>query len=436
VTATGSSAAERARVLVLGGGFGGLQCARKLAGKEVDVLLVDRNNYHLFTPLLYQVASSLLNPSEISFPLRHILRGRKNVRVRRTEIARVDFAARRAFSAEGHAFAYDWLVIATGAETNFYGIESVEQESFGLKDLPDGMALRNHVLDCFEAALLEPDPEARRGWLTFLVVGGGPTGVEYAGALCELFRLVLPGDFPDLDVGGSRVILFEALDRLLYEFPPELGEYTKRALERRGVEVRLGTRVTGVEGDGAVLLADGGVLTARTLIWAAGVRPIAPVTDPPLPRTRQGRIEVDENLRVRGQDRVFAIGDAAAMLDHGKPLAMMAPQAMQAGRHVAAQILRAVEGGALQPFRYRDKRVMATIGRSAGVAAIGPLRLKGFLGWMGWLVVHLYFLIGFRNRWIVLSRWIYNYFRLDRPIRLIASSAPAKRRRTDSSSSP
>ena len=427
--------AGRPRVLVLGGGFGGLQCARKLAGKPVDVLLVDRNNYHLFTPLLYQVASSLLNPSEISFPLRHILRRGKNVRVRRAAVAKIDLDARRAITEEGHAFEYDWIVIATGAETNFYGIDSVERCAFGLKDLPDGMALRNHVLECFEAALLEPDPELRQRWLTFLVVGGGPTGVEYAGALCELFRLVLPADFPDLDVRTSRVILVEALDRLLYEFPAELGEYTKRALERRGVEVRLGTRVAAVEGD-AVRLADGGALPVRTLIWAAGVRPTAPATEPPLPRTRPGRIEVDENLRVRGQERAFAIGDAAAMLHDGAPLAMMAPQAMQAGRHVAAQILRAIEARPLEPFRYRDKGVMATIGRSAGVAAIGPLRLKGFLGWLGWLVVHLYFLIGFRNRLIVLSRWTYNYFRLDRPIRLIASSAPSKSRRTASSSSP
>lgn len=432
----GGESAPRPRVLVLGGGFGGLQCARKLAGKPVDVLLVDRNNYHLFTPLLYQVASSLLNPSEISFPLRHILRRGQNVRVRRAQIGRIDLAERRAVTIGGHAFAYDWLVIATGAETNFYGIDSVERGAFGLKDLPDGMALRNHVLDCFEAALLETDPAARQAWLTFLVVGGGPTGVEYAGALCELFRLVLPADFPDLDVRRSRVILVEALDRLLYEFPSELGDYTKAALERRGVEVRLGMRVTGMDGDGAVRLADGGLLPARTLIWAAGVTPVAPETEPPLPRTRQGRIEVDESLRVRGQDCVFAIGDAAAMLEDGEPLAMMAPQAMQAGRHVAEQILRVERGRPLEPFRYRDKGVMATIGRSAGVAAVGPLRLKGFLGWMGWLVVHLYFLIGFRNRFIVLSRWTYNYFRLDRPIRLIASSAPSKSSRTDSSSIP
>ena len=428
--------AKRSRVVVLGGGFGGLQCARALGGKPVDVLLLDRNNYHLFTPLLYQVASSLLNPSEISFPLRHVLRGRGNVRVRMAEVARLDLEGRRVIAADGRAFEYDWLVIATGAETNFFGIESVERVALGLKHLPDAMALRNHVLGCFEAALLEKDLEARRQWLTFLVVGGGPTGVEYAGALSELFRLVLPGDFPDLDVRQSRVVLLEALDRLLFEFPSELGEYTKQALEKKGVEVRLATRVTDVDGESGVRLADGSEVGARTLIWAAGVKPASPGSDPPLPLSRKGRVEVDENLFVRGQDRVFAIGDVAEARQDGEALAMMAPQAMQEGRYVAAQILRSIEGAPLVPFRYRDKGVMATIGRSAGVAAVGRLRLKGFIGWIAWLVIHLYFLIGFRNRLIVLSRWTYNYFRLDRPIRLITSSGASKRRTTVSSSSP
>lgn len=423
-------------MIVLGGGFGGLQCARALAGKPVDVLLLDRHNYHLFTPLLYQVASSLLNPSEISIPLRRVLRGRDNVRVRLTEVVRLDLAGRRVIAADGKAFDYDWLVVATGAETNFFGIDSVEQAALGLKNLPDAMALRNHVLGCFEAALLEEDSEARRRWLTFLVVGGGPTGVEYAGALSELFRLVLPRDFPDLDVRQSRVVLVEALERLLFDFPPELGEYTQRTLEQKGVEVRLETRVTDIEGDSRVRLADGGALGARTLIWAAGVKPSPPASDPPLPLTRKGRVEVDEDLLVRGQDRVFAIGDVAEARQDGEALAMMAPPAMQAGRHVAAQILRAIEGEPLEPFRFRDKGVMATIGRSAGVAAVGRLRLKGWIGWIAWLVIHLYFLIGFRNRLVVLSRWTYNYFRLDRPIRLITSSGASKRRTTVSSSKP
>lgn len=431
----GGGDATRPRVLVLGGGFGGLQCARALADEPLDLLLLDRHNYHLFSPLLYQVASSLLNPSEISFPLRRTLRA-KNLRVRMAEVTRLDLAGRRVHAADGHAFDYDWLVLATGAVTNFFGIESVERAALGLKDLPDALALRNHVLSCFEAALLEDDPEDRRGWQTFLVIGGGPTGVEYAGALSELFRLVLPRDYPDLDVRGSRVVLVEALDRLLADFPPELGRYTRRALERKGVEVRLGTRVTGVEGDTEVRLADGGTIGARTLIWAAGVRADAPAADPPLPLTSGGRVDVDENLRVRGQERVFAIGDVAGFRWEGELLAMMAPPAMQEGRHVAAQVLRAARGQPLEPFRFHDKGVMATIGRSAGVAARGKLRLKGFLGWIAWLAVHLYYLIGVRNRLVVLSRWTYNYFRLDRPIRLITRSGASKIRSTSSSSSP
>lgn len=423
------------RVVVVGGGFGGLQCARKLAGRPVDVLLLDRRNHHLFTPLLYQVASSLLNPSEISFPLRRILRA-PNVHVRMANVVRLELDERRVRAADGHAFGYDWLVLATGSATNFFGLQSVEHAALGLKDLPDALALRNHVLGCFEAALLEEDPEDRRGWQTFLVVGGGPTGVEYAGALSELFRLVLPRDFPDLDVSASRVVLVEARDGLLPDFPVELDRYTRQALERKGVEVRLGSPVTEVVGETDVRLADGSTIHARTLIWAAGVKPSSPPSDPPLPRAADGRIEVDEYLRVQGRERVFAIGDAAGFRWKGEPLPMMAPPAMQQGRHVAEQILRASRGAPLEPFRFRDKGVMATIGRSAGVAAMGDLRLKGWIGWIAWLVVHLYYLIGFRNRFVVLSRWTYNYFRLDRPIRLITRSGASKIRSTSSSSSP
>jgi NADH dehydrogenase len=405
-------------VVIVGAGFGGLQCARRLAGEPVDVILLDRHNYHLFTPLLYQVASSLLNPSDIAIPVRAILRRARNLRFRLAEVTRIDFDGRRVETAAGASVEYDWLVLAAGSRTNFFGLQGVARNAIGLKDLPDAMSLRNHVLGCFEAALLESDPERHHAWLTFVVVGGGPTGVEFAGALSELFRLVLARDFPDLDVDRARVILLEALDRLLPVFPPELGRYAERELVRRGIEVRLGTRVTGFTGE-VVELAPGEPIGARTLVWCAGVRPEA-LAVPELRPGSQGRIAVDPELRIRGREREFAIGDAAAAQGRGEILPMMAPPAMQAGRHAAENILRAARGEALRPFVYRDKGVMATIGRSAGVAAIGRLRLKGFVGWVGWLVVHLYYLIGFRNRLAVLWGWAWDYFRYDRPIRLIA----------------
>ncbi|MFN2420036.1 MAG: NAD(P)/FAD-dependent oxidoreductase [Gemmatimonadota bacterium] len=403
---------------MVGAGFGGLQCARRLAGEPVEVTVLDRHNYHLFTPLLYQVASSLLNPSDIAIPVRAILRGGRNLRFRLAEVTQVDLEARRIETAAGASIGYDWLVLAAGSRTNFFGLGEVARNAIGLKDLPDAMTLRNHVLGCFEAALLERDPDRQRAWLTFIVVGGGPTGVEFAGALSELFRLVLSRDFPDLDVRRARVVLLEALDRLLPAFPPELGGYAERELVRRGIEVRPRTRVTGFDGE-VVELAPGKPIAARTLVWCAGVRPEA-LALPGLPQGAQGRIAVDAELRIEGCDREFAIGDLAAARDGGALMPMMAPPAMQAGRHAAENILRAARGEPLRPFAFRDKGVMATIGRSAGVAAIGRLRLKGFVGWVAWLVVHLYYLIGFRNRLAVLWGWAWDYFRYDRPIRLIA----------------
>lgn len=410
-------------VVVVGAGFGGLQCVRRLAGKAVRVTLVDRHNYHLFTPLLYQVASSLLNPSDIAIPVRAILRRARNVHFRLAEVTRVDFDARRVETTRGSSLDYDWLVLATGSRTNYFGLEDVARKAIPLKDLPDAMALRNHVLACFEVAVLEPDPEQSSRWMTFVVAGGGPTGVEFAGALSELFRLVLARDFPDLDVSRARVVLIEALDRLLASFPAELGRYAQRELERRGIEVRLGARVTGWRGE-QVELETGPPIPARTLVWCAGVRPAAVGGEPDPRGGPAGRIAVDRDLRIAGRERELAVGDVAAALADGNVLPMMAPPAMQAGRHAAENILRAVRGEPLRPFVYRDKGVMATIGRSAGVAAIGRLRLKGWLGWLGWLVVHLYYLIGFRNRLAVLFGWAWDYFRYDRPIRLIARAAP------------
>jgi NADH:quinone reductase (non-electrogenic) len=412
-------------VIVVGAGFGGLSCARALGGSAADVVLIDRHNYHLFTPLLYQVASSLLNPSDIAYPVRAVFRKAGNVHVRVGEVNGVDLERRAVLVAASgapgpeEAVPFDYLVLASGSTTNFFGNASAAAAAHGLKDLPEALELRNHVLSCFERATREPDAATRAPWLTFAIVGAGPTGVEYAGALSELARLGLARDFPELDMRRVQIVLIEAHDRVLGRFPRALGEDAARRLARRGVTVRLNTRVERVAGD-VITLAGRETLIARTLVWAAGVQPGDLAQRLELPKTKSGRIAVDEYLRVAGHERVFAIGDIAAVPYRGGEMPMLSAPAMQQGRHVARAILRAARGGAPEPFHYVDKGTMATIGRSAAVAEIGPLKLKGLLGWLAWLFVHLYYIIGFRNRLVVLVEWAWDYFRYDRPIRIIA----------------
>lgn len=420
----------RPRVVVIGAGFGGLQVARNLAGRPVDVLVLDRANYHLFLPLLYQVASSLLNPSDIAMPIRKIVRKWDNVSFRLGEVTAIDFDARTVATEDGAEIGWDWLVVAAGSRTNFFGMESVEASAVGLKDLPDAIVLRNHVLSCFERASKIDDPERRRPWLTFVVAGGGPTGVEYAGAISELHKVVDRNDYADLDLGEARIVLVEAADRILLDFPPDLGDYAAEELESKGVEVRTGAPVEGVDGH-AVRLAGGESIEARTLVWAAGVVPESIAERIDVPRGPDGRIRTDPELRIEGLDRAFAIGDIARVEHEGEPLPMIAPPAMQEGRHVAANVLRAIEGEPMEPFAYHDKGLMATIGRNQGIAVRGPLKMKGFLGWIAWLGIHLYYLIGFRNRIAVLSGWMWDYFKYDRPIRIIARGKPSARRASE-----
>ena len=420
------------RVVVVGAGFGGLVCARRLMRRPVDVLVLDRQNYHLFTPLLYQVASSLLNPSDIAYPVRAVFRRSRNVHVRMGEVNGVDWerrlvllggtGTRDAGAAGEDALPFDYLVVASGSTTNFFGNAAAASAAHGLKDLPEALELRNHVLRCFEQAAREPDAAARRAWLTFTIVGGGPTGVEYAGALSELVRLVLAKDFPELDTRRVEIVLIEAHRQLLGAFSQALGEDAERRLRRRGVEVRLNTRVEHVAGETITLAGPGGqgTLVTRTLVWAAGVRPGDLADRLALAKTKSGRIAVDEYLRVAGHERVFAIGDIAAVPYRGGEMPMLSAPAMQQGRCVARNIVRAARGQEPRPFRYVDKGTMATIGRSAAVAEIGPLKLKGLVGWLAWLFVHLYYIIGFRNRLVVLVEWAWDYFRYDRPIRIIA----------------
>ena len=395
---------------MIGGGFGGLQCAKELRDEPVEVVLVDRRNYHLFTPLLYQVASCLLNPSEIAAPLRKVFRGAGNVRYREANVTHVDFASNLVHLSDGTVLAYDYVVVATGSVTNYYGNKSVEAHALGLKDLGQALALRNHVLECLEHATVASTPIERQRLLTFTIVGGGPTGVEYAGALAELVRLVLPDEYPEIPPSDVRIVLLEGGERLLPGFAKSLSEYARTQLELRGIDVRTSTLVTMADDVGVVLNDDSEIATA-TMVWTAGVRP-NDIVDPS-PR----RIEVDAHLRVVGHDNAFAIGDVAAVHDrHGEVLPMISPPAMQAGRYVARSILG---GTPRKPFRYRDKGTLATIGRHAAVGQVWRLRFRGFTGWLVWLVVHLYYLIGFENRIQVLLRWSWYYFRLDRPVRSI-----------------
>jgi NADH:ubiquinone reductase (H+-translocating) len=424
-----AAAASRERVVIVGGGFGGLVCARALDGADVDVLLLDARNYHLFTPLLYQVATALLDPSDIAYPFRTVFRRSRNVRFRQARVTGVDFDARTLTLAGGEAIGYDTLVLATGSANAYFGNPELAERTIGMKALDEALRLRNHVLSCLERAAQSADPAERAEWLTFVIVGGGPTGVEYAGALAELLDMVLGHDFPELSRGEGRVVLVEGADRLLGVFHPKLGAYAAATLKSRGVEVRLSTLVREATDTAAIVSStkdqSQATIPARTIVWSAGVGPTDPLSDKDsddVSRSRSRRLQVDDHLRLR--PGVYAIGDVASVRSggpEGSELPMLSPPAMQEGRYVA----RVIRSGAdpAEPFRYRDKGTMATIGRRAAVVQIGPLRLRGFLGWVTWLVVHLYYLIGFRNRAAVLASWGWDYLRRDRPIRLIVRSS-------------
>ena len=380
-------------------------------------MLVDRNNYHLFQPLLYQVATAGLEPEEIAKPARAILRGQKNFDFRLLDVTRVDFAARTLETSAG-PIAYDYLVLAPGGETNFFGLDSLQRHGMGLKDIPDAVAIRNHVLTCFEQAMLEPDAERRRALLTFIVVGGGPTGVEMAGALSELIRLVLVKDYPRLNIKDVRILLLEATDRLLPALPERLREAAGKTLWRKYVEVRFGASVADYDGRQA-RLKSGEVIPAQTVIWAAGVRASPLNATLGLPTARQGRMPVEATLQLKDHPEVFIIGDAAYREQDGEALPMVAPVAIQMGQSVARNIVRQLRGQPLEPFRYRDQGTLATIGRNAAVAKVYGVEASGFVAWVMWLGIHIIQLIGFRNKLFVLINWAWDYFFYERAARLI-----------------
>jgi NADH dehydrogenase len=411
----------RPTVVVVGAGFGGLRAARALRTTPVDVLLVDRHNYHLFQPLLYQVATAGLEPEEIAKPVRAVLRGQRNFDFRLAQVTGVDFAARRLATDDG-PIGYDYLILATGAAANFFGLKGVAQCGLTLKDIPDAVRIRNHVLSCFEEAMFEAQPERRRALLTFVVVGGGPTGVEMAGALSELIRLVLVKDYRRLDLKDVRILLLEAGNRLLSGFPERLSEAAASTLWKKHVEVRHGALVTDFDG-GAATLKSGEVVPARTLIWAAGVQAAPLANALGVPTAHLGRVKVEPTLQLAGHPEVFVIGDAAYLEAQGPSLPMMAPVAIQMGETAARSIRRLLAGDAAVPFVYKDPGSLATIGRNAAVARIHGISFTGFPAWVVWLVVHIIQLIGFRNRLFVLTNWAWDYFFYDRAVRLITDPA-------------
>jgi NADH dehydrogenase len=408
---------HRPRVVIVGAGFAGLTLARKLRWAPVDVTLVDRNNYHLFTPLVYQVASSLLEPAEIAQPVRKLVRPLRNCDFRLGTVTAIDVEQRRVHTDQGD-LDYDFLVVAAGSENNYFGNQSLQDRSLALKDLPEALRLRNWVLDRFERSRWEGSAEKRRAMLTFAVVGGGPTGVEYAGALSELIRLVLRKDFRLHDLSEARVILLEGADRLLLTFEPSLSAAALRSLERKHVEVHLRSLVQEV-GEGSLQLTDGRTLEAGSVVWTAGVRGSSAGALLGVPTDRQGRVPVSPTLQLHDHPEVFVIGDLAALQD----LPMLAQVAMQEARHVARTIHATLTNRPTRPFQYRDPGIMATIGRNSAVAQIGPLRFSGLIGWWIWLVVHLVNIVTFRARVVTLLNWAWDYVFYDRPVRLMVRAA-------------
>jgi len=412
------------RVVIVGGGFGGLFAARALHGADVRATLIDRHNYHLFQPLLYQVATAALSPGDVASPIRWILRHQKNVQVLLAEARAIDPAGRRVISDTD--IPYDYLIVASGAAHSYFGHPEWEARAPGLKTLDDALEMRRRVLLAFESAERESDPGRQRRYLTFVIVGGGATGVELAGALAEIARQSLRQDFRNIRPESARIVVVEGSPDLLGAFPDHLRLAARRSLEHLGVEVLTNSIVTNIDAEGVVWRpASAGSpaqverIEAQTVLWAAGVAasPLAKSLGVPLDRV--GRVSAEPTLQVPGHPEIFVVGDICALQQDGKLLPGVAQVAMQQGAHAARNIVRAIKGEPLTPFRYRDYGTMAVIGRGSAVADIGPVETSGFFAWVFWLFLHIFWLIGFRNRFAVLSEWAWSYITLQRRVRLI-----------------
>ena len=418
---------NRPQVVVIGAGFAGWWAARAVARSLVEVTILDSNNYHTFLPLLYQVAAAEVEPEEIVYPIRSMLRRHTNVAFALVDVESVDVDSHTVIAGE-RRFHYDYLVVAPGSTSNFFGIKGASEHCFPLKTLEEGSSLRNRILCCFERACLEPDAEVRGRILTFAIVGGGSTGVEFAGALNELVRGPLMKDYKSLSPDEVRIVLFEANPALLQGLPHRLSEYAVARLRRMGVDVRLGATVGEITHN-SVVLNDGSVIWSETVVWTAGVRGADLGEKSGMPLARGGRVAVTPTLQVPGHPEIYVAGDLAYMEQDGAPLPMLAPVAMQQGTAAGTNIVRQVARQDAIPFRYHDKGTMATIGRNAAVALLAGRTFTGFPAWIVWVMVHILYLIGFRNRIFVLINWAWDYFLYERTVRLILPGSPGESRK-------
>jgi NADH dehydrogenase len=415
---------QRPHVVIVGGGFGGLQTAKTLGRAPVDISIIDRQNYHCFQPLLYQVATAALSPAEVAWPIRHILRRQANATVFMAEVTSIDAAAHMVHTSGG-PFHYDFLVIATGATHSYFGHDDWAAFAPGLKRIEDATRIRRSILAAFEEAELANDDDARHRLLTFVIVGGGPTGVEMAGAIAEVARQTLARDFRRIDPRTARIVLLEAGPRLLPSFSERHSAYAQRTLTAMGVEVRTNTPVVRCDARGVDL--NNGRIDAVAIVWAAGVVASPAAQWLAAERDRAGRVIVRPDLSLAGHENIFVIGDTASAIDDsGRAAPGLAPAAKQMGSYVGKLIAARLAGASMQPFRYRNQGVLATIGRRAAVVELGPIQLKGFVGWLFWSVVHIYFLIGLRNRFVVALTWLWGYITFQRGARLITEVPPPR----------
>ncbi len=405
-------------VVIIGAGFGGLEAAHRLSNAPVRITLIDRQNYHLFQPLLYQIAIAGLVPSQIAYPVRTIFRRQKNLTFQMGEVTAIDFDARYV-KMDGSVIAYDYLILAIGGQTNFFGMQSVEHNAFQLKSIESAVTTRNHLLDVFERASREADSDKRRALLTFVVAGGGPTGVETAGALAELITHVMTKDYPQMNLREARVILLEAGPNVMASYPDGLRKATHDLLQKKNVEIMVNAKLADYNGE-QITLSNGGQIRTRTLIWTAGVRAAELAEKLGIQRAASSRIVTEATLQLPDHPEVFVIGDAAYFVNgNGQPLPMLATVAQQQAKAAVNNLRKMLRNEKPEAFHYKDPGLLATIGRNAAVARIWGLSFSGFIAWAIWVVLHIYRLIGFRNRLVVLINWAWDYLFYDTQVRLI-----------------